>query len=81
MKKKKIAEKQSISEESQENYLEEVLKIIEEEDGRTTQKEIRKKIPLSEAKISLLIAELEHKGKIKKIKKGRGNIIILNNEK
>jgi|TARA_B100001971_G_C18092230_1_gene484117 uncharacterized membrane protein len=66
------------SEESQEKYLDEVLKVIEEEDGRTTQKDIRKKIPLSEAKISLLIAELEHNGKIKKIKKGRGNIIILN---
>lgn len=54
-----------------------ILKIIKEEGGRTTQKEIRKKIPLSEAKISLMIAELEHKGLIEKIKKGRGNILIL----
>lgn len=53
-----------------------IMKIIEEEGGRTTQKEIRKKIPLSEAKISLMISELEHKGLIEKIKKGRGNIII-----
>ena len=55
-----------------------VLKAIREEGGRTTQKDIRKRIPLSEAKVSLLISELEMKGKIKKIKKGRGNIIILN---
>jgi len=59
------------------NDLNQLIKIIEKEGGRTTQKEIRKQIPLSEAKISLMIAELEHKGVIEKIKKGRGNIIIL----
>ena len=57
--------------------LQEIVKIIKEKGGRTTQKEIRKQIPLSEAKISLMIAELEDKGIVKKIKKGRGNIIIL----
>ena len=57
--------------------LEQLIKIIKQEGGRTTQKDIRKQIPLSEAKISLMIAELEHKGVIEKIKKGRGNIIIL----
>ena len=59
------------------NELEQLLKIIRQEGGRITQKDIRKQIPLSEAKISLMIAELEHKGIIEKIKKGRGNIIIL----
>jgi uncharacterized membrane protein len=44
---------------------------------RITQKDIRKELPFSEAKISLVIAELEHEGKIKKIKKGRGNIIAI----
>ena len=62
----------------QEDYdLEKVIKILKEEGGRATQKEIRKEVPLSEAKISLMIAELEHKGIVEKIKKGRGNIIIL----
>ena len=56
---------------------EDFLEIIKKEGGRTTQKDIRKEIPLSEAKTSLMIAELEHKGIIEKIKKGRGNIIIL----
>lgn len=54
-----------------------ILKIIKEAGGRITQKDIRKQSPLSEAKISLIIAELEHENKIKKIKRGRGNIIIL----
>src|SRR3989338_2284327 len=50
-----------------------ILNIIDQEGGRTTQKAIRKEIPLSEAKISLMISELEEQGKIQKIKKGRGN--------
>ncbi len=63
--------------ETKDNDLEQLTKIIKQEGGRTTQKDIRKQIPLSEAKISLMITELEHKGVIEKIKKGRGNIIIL----
>jgi uncharacterized membrane protein len=43
---------------------------------RLTQKEIRREVPFSEAKISLVLTELEANGKIQKIKKGRGNIII-----
>ena len=60
--------------------LDKVVGVIKKEGGRTTQKEIRKQIPLSEAKISLMIAELEHKGIIRKIRKGRGNIIVLENK-
>ena len=59
-------------------YTNELLAIVGKEGGRVTQKEIRKKIPLSEAKISLMISELEEKGVLKRIKKGRGNIIVLN---
>jgi predicted HTH transcriptional regulator len=57
--------------------IEDILSFIKEEGNRTTQKDIRKKFPLSEAKISLMIAELEAKGKVEKIKKGRGNIIVI----
>jgi len=57
--------------------LDRVIRIIKENNGRVTQKDIRKQIPLSEAKISLMITELEDKGIVKRIKKGRGNIIIL----
>ena len=54
-----------------------ILNFIKKQDGRTTQKQIRKQFLFSEAKISLVISELEDKGIIKKIKKGRGNIIVL----
>ena len=54
-----------------------LIEFIKKQDGRVTQKDIRKQFTYSEAKISLIITELESKGVIKKIKKGRGNIIIL----
>ena len=57
-------------------YEQKLLELIQKE-KRMTQKEIRKHFNLSEAKISLLITELEHKQKIEKIKKGRSNIIII----
>jgi uncharacterized membrane protein len=57
-----------------------MLSLLAKNQGRMTQKDIRKEFPLSEAKISLIIAQLESAGKISKIKKGRGNIIILNND-
>ncbi|MBD3303807.1 hypothetical protein GF343_01560 [Candidatus Woesearchaeota archaeon] len=64
-------------EEDLEKDLKELVAFIKKEGGRTTQKNIRKNFPQSEAKVSLMVSELEHKGKIKKIKKGRGNIITL----
>jgi len=57
--------------------LEKISEFIRKE-KRITQKELRKKFPLSEAKVSLVLTELEDKGKIRKIKKGRGNVIIWN---
>jgi len=56
--------------------LQKILEFIEKEGGRTTQKDIRKNFPYSEAKISLMIDELEIHSFIKRIKKGRGNIIV-----
>ena len=63
-------------EEKIDSELQKVLDFIKKHQ-RTTQKEIRKEFPLSEGKISLMITELEQKDLIKKIKKGRGNIIVL----
>ena len=79
---RKMENKEDDGKEEKDKYvndvdLEGLVKIIKQEGGRATQKDIRKQIPLSEAKISLMIAELEHKGIVEKIKKGRGNIIIL----
>ena len=60
----------------EEDHRQHLLAFLSKEGGRTTQRELRTVIPLSEAKISLLLTELEHEGIIQKIKKGRGNIII-----
>src|SRR3989338_9464499 len=54
-----------------------VIEIIKKEGGRIHQKELRKRLGLSEAKISLMVTELESKNKVERIKKGRGNVIVL----
>lgn len=55
----------------------EIISLLGDYGGRMTQKEIREKTNLGEAKLSLMVAELENMGKIKKFKQGRGNIIVL----
>ncbi|MEA1893863.1 MAG: hypothetical protein U9N36_01425 [Euryarchaeota archaeon] len=57
--------------------LQEVLLIIRERDGRIAQKDLRLRLNCSEAKASLMITDLEDRGLVKKVKKGRGNVIIL----
>ncbi len=57
--------------------LKEVVEIIKKEGGRITQKELRKRLGYSEAKISLMVADLERRGIVEKVKKGRGNILFL----
>ena len=73
----KTKKKVSMEINESDDYAGKIIEIIKNEHGRATQKQIRKEIPLSEAKISLIISELEHQNKIEKIKKGRGNIIKL----
>jgi uncharacterized membrane protein len=59
-------------------YLDRTVEIIKKHDGRIHQKTLRKEmLDISESKVSLILTELEHKGKIERIKKGRGNVIIL----
>jgi uncharacterized membrane protein len=55
----------------------EVLAIMEKNDGRITQLDLRKALPYSEAKVSLIVSDLESRGLVKKIKKGRGNVLIM----
>jgi uncharacterized membrane protein len=57
-----------------------VLDILTKE-KRITQKEIRKQLPASEAKISLVISDLESQGIVRKIRRGRSNIIVLNQKR
>ena len=68
--------KEKLEEISHDEILNKIYAIIKK-DKRITQKEIRKQIGMSEAKISLVIADLESRGLIKKIKAGRGNIISI----
>lgn len=67
------------SKEDEDEYYNKIIEMLEK-NKRLTQKDIRKEIPLSEAKISLILTEMESKAIIKKIRKGRSNIIILNKE-
>jgi len=57
--------------------LQQVVDIIKNNGGRITQRELRTKISYSEAKVSLMVSDLENRGIVEKFKKGRGNIIVL----
>ncbi|PIN73989.1 hypothetical protein COV20_02650 [Candidatus Woesearchaeota archaeon CG10_big_fil_rev_8_21_14_0_10_45_16] len=82
-KKMKIEQSKTIEEHKEDlaqepGYVEKALEIIKKHDGRISQKELRKEMAyLSEAKVSLIITELEHKSLVEKVKKGRGNVILL----
>jgi uncharacterized membrane protein len=76
-KKPKRRQRRIVREEAMPDISRQVLDFIKSEQGKTTQKEIRKHIPYSEAKISIVLTELEHNGKIERIKKGRSNVIVL----
>lgn len=52
-----------------------VIAVIESNDKRITQKELRETLGFSEAKLSLILSELESIGVVKKFKRGRGNIV------
>ncbi|MBI3588524.1 hypothetical protein HY095_04980 [Candidatus Micrarchaeota archaeon] len=53
----------------------EVLEQLALSGGILTQKDLRKRLPYGEARVSLLLSALEKQGKIRRIKQGRGNII------
>ncbi len=57
--------------------LQAMVRILEQEGGRMTQKELRKRLGHSEAKVSLMVADLENRGLARKFKVGRGNIVVL----
>ncbi|MHC1571091.1 MAG: DUF7343 domain-containing protein [Methermicoccaceae archaeon] len=53
------------------------LEIIAQAGGRITQRELRERLGGSEARVSLLVSELVHRGLVEKVKVGRGNVIYL----
>ncbi|MDO8726406.1 MAG: hypothetical protein Q7J35_10100 [Candidatus Methanoperedens sp.] len=61
--------------------LNELFALIMKKGGRVTQKELRGEMKCSEAKVSLMLDDLEDRGYIKKIRKGRSNIIIAQSKK
>lgn len=60
--------------------LERLLTLLDKSGGRATQKELRKMLDLSEAKVSLMITDLQSRGLVIKIKKGRGNVVVRKKE-
>jgi uncharacterized membrane protein len=75
---KKSVEEHKADLEKEPSYVEKVIEILKKHDGRISQKQLRKEmLYLSESKVSLIITELEHKGLVEKVKKGRGNVILL----
>jgi uncharacterized membrane protein len=52
-----------------------VLRVLDGMEGRATQKDLRESLGFSDAKLSLILSELESIGKVKKFKRGRGNIV------
>jgi uncharacterized membrane protein len=61
--------------------LHELYALIMKKGGRVTQKDLRGDMKCSEAKVSLMLDDLEDRGYIKKIRKGRSNIIIAESRK
>ncbi|MFH0961440.1 MAG: hypothetical protein V1820_02040 [archaeon] len=61
--------------------LAEILEKISAAGGRIIQRELRREMPYSEAKASLLLSELEARGLVRKYKRGRANLIVLANSK
>jgi hypothetical protein len=52
-----------------------VLRVLEGAEGRATQKELKETLRFSDAKLSLILTELEQLGRIRKFKRGRANIV------
>lgn len=57
--------------------LREMINIINENSGTMYQKELREILNYSEAKMSISISELEKRGQIKRVRKGRDNLISI----
>lgn len=71
-------EKKIISTEPLSREHKEILDIIRSNGGAMAQKDLRKYLAYSEAKASMMLLYLEKRGKIQKVREGRGNILFLN---
>lgn len=57
--------------------LKDVIEVIRIEGGQINQKDLRNSLKYSEVKVSLILSDLEKRKKIKKVKVGRENIVVL----
>jgi uncharacterized membrane protein len=84
--KKEQTEPEEIEEELKESAgslphdLYKLAKAIKAEGGRAEQRKLQKELGVSAAKMSLMITDLESRGIVKRIKRGRGNVITLTNK-
>ncbi|MCX6768990.1 MAG: hypothetical protein NTY83_04095, partial [Candidatus Micrarchaeota archaeon] len=70
--KPKVEKKKELDEEERK-----VIEILKGSEGMRNQKELREILKCTDTKISLLISSLEAQGHVKRIKKGRENIVKL----
>ncbi len=74
----RLRSQEPIIKSEQELELEDLVKFMKLQGGRVYQKDVKKAFPQwSEAKVSLMLSQLEAQGRLKKIKKGRANILLL----
>jgi len=71
-----IVEKQVVQRVTLAADVQKVMDVLDELGGRASQKDIRARLPYSEAKVSLMVDELVAKGLVKKVRKGRANLIL-----
>ncbi|WP_292484524.1 hypothetical protein [Methanohalobium sp.] len=69
-----------MDEDSLPDDLQKVFDVVKKSGGRITQKDLRNRLKYSEAKISLMISDLEERGYVEKFKKGRGNVVRIVDE-
>jgi len=74
---RRFKKEKEMTEEDLPEDLKKIIDLLESRDGRATQKELREKLRWSESKLSLALVDLERRGLIEKVKKGRGNVIFL----
>jgi uncharacterized membrane protein len=61
--------------------LQDIMDTIRSQGGQISQKDLRKRLKYSEVKVSLMLADLEKRKRIKKFKRGRENFIVLIDKK
>jgi uncharacterized membrane protein len=59
--------------------LQDVMDVIKSHGGQISQKDLRSRLKYSEVKVSLMLADLEKRKRIKKFKRGRENVVVLIN--